>query len=92
MSRGLDGRLLGALRRDGRADVATIADAVDASVPTVGDRIRALEADGTVRGYSARLDHDELGHVTAILRLRVDRAAVAAVVERLESLPRVVGL
>jgi len=60
--------------------------------PTVRERIRALEADGTVRGYSARLDHDELGHVTAILRLRVDRAAVAAVVERLESLPRVVAL
>lgn len=88
----LDERILAALHGDGRADVAAVADAVDAAVPTVRERIDALEADGTIRGYAARVDHDALGHVTAVLRLRVGHETVASVLERLRTEPWVVAL
>jgi len=88
----LDERILAALHGDGRADGPAVAAAVDAPIQTVRDRIDALEADATIRGYTAKLDHETLGHVTAVLRLRVGHETVATVVERLRTVPWVVSL
>jgi DNA-binding Lrp family transcriptional regulator len=89
---GLDERLLAALRRDGRADLPTIAAAVEADVPQVRERLRALEADGIIAAHTVRLDHDDLGHVTAVLWPRVDDSAVDALTQRLRDRPWVTSV
>ncbi len=92
MAESLDERIVAALQRDGRADLGTIASAVDAPIPTVRERIDALEADRTIRGYTALLDHEALDCVTAVLRLRVGHDRVADVTEALRERPWVVSL
>ena len=79
----LDERLVAALCRDGRADLRPIAESVDAVPTRVQKRLRALEEDGVVEGYTARVDYEALGYRTAVLRLRVELSAVERVTERL---------
>jgi DNA-binding Lrp family transcriptional regulator len=79
----LDRRLVAALCADGRADVRSLAAETDAVATTVQDRLRALEDDGVIRGYTARLDYDRLGYETAIFQLSVDRKDVDDVTARL---------
>lgn len=83
----LDRRIVAALCRDGRAEVRSIAAAIDAVPTTVQKRLRALEGDGTIDGYTARLDYGELGYETVVFRLRVDLEAVDRVTERLRAHP-----
>ena len=79
----LDDRLVAALCRDGRADLRSVAESVDAAPARVHERLRALEDDGVVRGYTARVDCEELGYRTVVVRLRVGLPAVEAVTARL---------
>ena len=83
----LDGRLVAALCRDGRADLRSVAESVDAVPTRVHERLRALEDDGVVRGYTARVDCEELGYRTVVVRLRVGMSAVEAVTARLRETP-----
>lgn len=83
----VDERLVAALCRDGRADVPALAEALDATPRAVGDRLSALEDDGVIGGYTARVDYEGLGYRTAIVRLRVDRGDVDAVTRRLSETP-----
>ena len=79
----LDERLVAALCRDGRADLRPVAESVDAVPTRVHERLRALEDDGVVRGYTARVDCEGLGYRTVVVRLRVELPAVERVTERL---------
>lgn len=83
MTESLDGRLVAALCRDGRADIRDIAAETDAVPTTVQKRLRALEANGVIDGYTARIDYGELGYETVIFRLGVGLDAIDAVTDRL---------
>lgn len=83
MTESLDGQIVAALCRDGRADVRSLAEETDAVATTVQRHLRALEADGVVDGYAARLDYARLGYETAIVRLAVDLGSVDDVTARL---------
>lgn len=72
----LDTQLVAALCRDGRADIRDIATATETVPTTVQKRLRALEADGTVAGYTALIDYGKLGYGTVIFRLDVDFDAI----------------
>ncbi|HKE99976.1 MAG TPA: Lrp/AsnC family transcriptional regulator [Actinomycetes bacterium] len=52
----IDMQLLEALAGDGRATTTSLAARVGLSGPSVGDRLRKLEAAGVLRGYTALLD------------------------------------
>lgn len=83
----LDRRLVAALCADGRADVRSLAAETDTAATTVQDRLRALEDDGVITGYSARLDYDRLDYETAIFQLAVDHEDVDDVTARLRENP-----
>lgn len=83
----LDRRLVAALCADGRADIRSLAAETDAVATTVQDRLRALEDNGVITGYTARLDYDRLGYETAIFQLAVDHEDVDAVTARLREKP-----
>lgn len=90
MSDSLDRQLVAALCRDGRADIRSLADETDAVATTVQKRLRALEDDGVIEGYTAKLNYGRLGYETAIFRLAVDIDAVDNVTTRLREQPEFV--
>ncbi len=79
--------LLAALCRDGRADVRELAAAIDEAPTTVQNRIRTLEEDGAIDGYTARIDYERLGYQTVLFRLAVELDRIDAVTARLRDRP-----
>ena len=56
-----DRRILRALRRDGRLSIVALAEEVGLSPTPCQRRVRRLEDEGVVIGYTAILDHARLG-------------------------------
>jgi Lrp/AsnC family leucine-responsive transcriptional regulator len=57
----IDRQLAVALMRNGRATLKTLAAATGLSVSAVQARVRRLEADGTIRGYTAVIEPEAIG-------------------------------
>jgi Lrp/AsnC family transcriptional regulator, leucine-responsive regulatory protein len=69
-----DQRILAELQKDGRATNLELADAVGMSTSACWRRVRALEEEGIIRGYSALLDREKAGFGTsAILHVSLER-------------------
>ena len=66
-----DVKILKSLLEDARFSSRQIAKNVGVSVGTVLSRIKKMEDDGLIRGYSAILDHEKLGY-----QLKIGRAHV----------------
>jgi Lrp/AsnC family leucine-responsive transcriptional regulator len=56
-----DRAIVGTLTADGRCSFTDLAERVGLSVSAVHQRVRRLEQRGVIRGYTARVDFDELG-------------------------------
>ena len=61
VSTDIDDRIVQLLVHNGRATFAQIAGDVGLSAHAVAERVRRLEARGTIRGYTARIDPGQLG-------------------------------
>jgi Lrp/AsnC family leucine-responsive transcriptional regulator len=72
-----DRAILRELVGDGRCTLTDLAERVGLSVSAVHQRVRRLEQRGALRGYTARLDLDQLGlPLTALISLTpIDPAA-----------------
>jgi Lrp/AsnC family leucine-responsive transcriptional regulator len=57
----IDRRIAATLVADGRATLRTLAEVTGLSVSAVQARVRRLEADGVIAGYTARVDAEALG-------------------------------
>jgi len=57
----LDMAILGQLERNGKVTVAELARRLDSPNSTVRDRIRRLEEEGVIQGYTAIIDPEKLG-------------------------------
>lgn len=53
--------ILRALQEDGRASAQQLSDKVGLSAAPVWRRVKALEAGGVIRGYSAQVDRSKVG-------------------------------
>lgn len=58
---GVDRRILAAISENARMATSEIAKRIDASAIEVADRIRRLEQQGVILGYSVRLSHQVAG-------------------------------
>lgn len=84
--------ILARLVEDGRISYQALADAVGLSRPAVMERVKRLEEQGFIKGYSARLDRERLGMpVTAFVAVRfpVPFAEMEAEIAALEANPSV---
>lgn len=63
----VDRQLARALSQDGRSTLKSLADVTGLSVSAVQARVRRLEADGVIRGYTALLDAESIGLPLAAL-------------------------
>jgi Lrp/AsnC family leucine-responsive transcriptional regulator len=63
--------IVSALAGDGRASYQTIANQVGLSRPAVMERVKRLEEQGVISGYTARLDRAKIGRpITAFVTVR----------------------
>ena len=88
-----DRRLLQELALDGRASHRELAERTGISLATVNRRVRALEADKVIKGYTALIDPEAAGWtLTAIIGLRIDKGHVRSVHEKISNDPRIFGV
>lgn len=67
----IDQAIISILEHEGRASLAEIAKVVGLSGPAVGERLRRLQADGVVEGFTVRVDAKALGYtLEAIVRIK----------------------
>ena len=68
----IDTQILSILSENGRASFASIGEAVGLSPHGTADRVRRLERDGVIRGYSAQIDPAGVGRgLEALLDIRL---------------------
>jgi Lrp/AsnC family leucine-responsive transcriptional regulator len=69
----LDRQICSLLQENARLSLSEIAEQVGSSVPTVSDRVRRLEADGTIREYTTLFRAVDFGYdVTAFIFVDMD--------------------
>jgi DNA-binding Lrp family transcriptional regulator len=85
-----DRQLIALLQADARQATMTLAKRLGLARSTVHERLRRLERDGVIRGYSVRLGRDPFeDYAQAIALLSLAQRQQRAVVERLGRLPEV---
>jgi DNA-binding Lrp family transcriptional regulator len=88
-----DRKLIGLLRNDARASVASLAKALGVARGTVQNRMSRLAADGTIVGYTVRLKPDvEEQRMRAFMTVSVEGNQVDAVLKSLRGEPSVAAL
>jgi DNA-binding Lrp family transcriptional regulator len=92
----IDRQLLTALQDDARQTNRDLAAAVHVSTSTSSERVRALRAEGVIRGYHADIALPALGrHVQALIAVRVrppSRENIEAFRDWVATLPELVGV
>ncbi len=67
----IDQGIISVLEQDGRASLAEIGKVVGLSGPAVGERLRRLQSDGVIDGFTVRVDTKALGYtLEAIVRIK----------------------
>ena len=89
----LDEKLINALLDDGRASLRSLAEKLDVSVTTVSNHLSDLEERGVIKGYTPKVDYDELGYdVTAVIQLKVEGSALPEITDRLKGHEQMVSV
>ena len=87
----VDRRLVAELQGDARLTIAELGRRVGLSAPAVADRLRRLERDGVITGYSADVDPRALGYtLSAIMRIRPTARLIPKVADLARETPEVV--
>lgn len=90
-----DRRILAVLRENARATNVEIAEAVGLSEAPCSRRIRRMEAEGVIRGYSARMEPEAIGigfvaYVTLVLDY-ITASTAQEFVDRIGEIPEIVS-
>jgi len=85
-----DFKILDVLLSDGRLSSRQIADRIGVSVGTVLSRIRRMENEGIIKGYSAVIDHEKLGYeLTVVTEITVAKGKLLDVEREVAKIPNV---
>ena len=85
-----DVEILKALTLDARFSSRQIAKQCGVSIGTVLSRIKRMENEGIIRGYSALLDHEKLGYeLTVVSEITVSKGRLLEVENEIARLPNV---
>ena len=86
----IDFKILDALLDDARLSSRQIADQVGVSVGTVLSRIKRMENEGIIKGYSAIVDHERLGYeLTVVTEITVAKGKLLDVEREVAKIPNV---
>ncbi|MCW4007614.1 MAG: Lrp/AsnC family transcriptional regulator [Candidatus Bathyarchaeota archaeon] len=85
-----DKKILENLLMDARLSSRQIAKNVGVSVGTVLSRVKKMEEDGLIKGYSALLDHEKLGYeLTVVTEITVSKGKLVEMENEVAKLPGV---
>jgi DNA-binding Lrp family transcriptional regulator len=85
-----DKKILENLLADARLSSRQIAKNVGVSVGTVLSRVKKMEEDGLIKGYSAILDHQKLGYeLTVVTEITVSKGKLVEMENEVAKLPGV---
>lgn len=85
-----DVEILKALTLDARLSSRQIAKQCGVSIGTVLSRIKRMENEGIIRGYSTLLDHEKLGYeLTVVSEITVSKGRLLEVENEIARLPNV---
>jgi DNA-binding Lrp family transcriptional regulator len=88
-----DKKILKNLLEDARFSSRQIAKNVGVSVGTVLSRIKKMENDGLIKGYSAILDHEKLGYeLTVVTEITVSKGKLVEMENEIAKNPNVCGV
>lgn len=88
-----DQRLLSLLRSNARTPVVELARQLGVSRATVQNRVRRLERDGVIRGYTVKVSADlDRPQVRALMSISSENADEANVIRRLRGNPHVAAV
>jgi len=85
-----DVKILKALTLDARLSSRQIAKNCDISIGTALSRIKKMEKEGIIKGYSALMDHEKLGYaLTVVSEITVSKGRLLEVENEIARLPNV---
>jgi len=86
----VDRKILKELLKNSRQSFREIARKLDVAVGTVLSRVKNLEKEGIIKGYSVLIDHEKLGYgLTAIIEVTVAKGKLLEVDEEIAKKPNV---
>lgn len=84
----LDRKIIIELLRDARLSFRELAKKVDCSVVTAAQRVRKMEKEGVVKGYSAIIDQEKLGYeLTTVTEVTVSKGKLLEVQKEIANMP-----
>ncbi len=90
---GTDIKILQDLLKDARFSSRQIAKNVGVSVGTVLSRIKKMEDEGLIKGYSVILDHEKLGYqLTVVTEITVSKGRLVETEKEIAKIPNVCGV
>ena len=85
-----DIKILQVLLEDARFSSRQIAKKVGVSVGTVLSRIKRMEEDGLIKGYSAIMNHEKLGYeLTVVMEVTVSKGRLIEMENEIAKIPNV---
>ena len=85
-----DMKILQVLLEDARFSSRQIAKKVGVSVGTVLSRIKKMEEDGLIKGYSVIMNHERLGYeLTVVMEVTVSRGRLVEMENEIAKIPNV---
>jgi DNA-binding Lrp family transcriptional regulator len=90
---GVDEKILKGLLEDARFSSRQIAKNVGVSTGTVLSRIKKMEKEGLIKGYSVILDHEKLGYQwTVVTEITVSKGRLVEMENEIAKIPNVCGV
>ena len=88
-----DVKILKALTSDARLSSRRIAKQCEISIGTTLSRIKKMEQEGIIKGYSAVLDHEKLGYeLTVVTEITVSKGRLLEMENEIARIPNVVSV
>ena len=89
----IDKKIIKVLQDDARTSLRKISELVKVSLGTVSNRVKRMEANGVIKGYSVILDPDQIGwELNVVIGLRIQKGRLIGIQERIAKDSRVNGV
>ena len=89
----IDQKIIRVLEKDARTSLRKISELVDVSLGTVSNRVKKMEKNGVIMGYSVILNPDEIGwELNVVIGLRIQKGRLIEIQEKIAKDSRVHGV
>jgi Lrp/AsnC family transcriptional regulator for asnA, asnC and gidA len=89
----IDKKIIKVLQDDARTSLRKISELVKVSLGTVSNRVKKMEENGVIKGYSVILDPDQIGwELNVVIGLRIQKGRLIEIQEKIAKDSRVHGV